>query len=81
MVPPHPSGAFRMGYLHVNVPGVLAGINRLLADVGANVIGQSLSTRGERGTSVTDTHMAPSDAMLATLRQSPQTVWLRTWRA
>ncbi len=81
VVPPQPSGACRMGYLHVNVPGVLAGINRLLADAGANVIGQSLSTRGERGYVLTDTDMAPSDAMLATLRQSPQTVWLRTWRA
>ena len=76
-----PSGAFRMGYLHANVPGVLAGINRLLADAGANVIGQSLSTRGERGYVLTDTDVAPSDATLATLRQSPQTVWLRTWRA
>ena len=80
VVPPRPSGAFRMGYLHANVPGVLAGINQLLADAGANVIGQSLSTRGERGYVVTDTDMAPSDAALAALRQSPQTVWLRTWR-
>jgi D-3-phosphoglycerate dehydrogenase / 2-oxoglutarate reductase len=78
---PHPLGAFRMGYLHANVPGVLAGINQLLADAGANVIGQSLSTRGERGYVVTDTDAAPSDAGLAALRQSPQTVWLRTWRA
>jgi len=81
VVPPHPSGAFRMGYLHANVPGVLAGINRLLADAGANVIGQTLSTRGEHGYVLTDTDVAPSDATLATLRQSPQTVWLRTWRA
>jgi D-3-phosphoglycerate dehydrogenase len=78
---PQPPGAFRMGYLHANVPGVLAGINQLLADAGANVIGQSLSTRGERGYVVTDTDVAPSDAALATLRQSPQTVWLRTWQA
>ena len=69
-----------MGYLHNNVPGVLAGVNQLLADAGANVVGQSLSTRGERGYVVTDTDAAPSDAALATLRQSPQTVWLRSWR-
>ena len=79
--PPQQAGAFRMGYLHTNVPGVLAGINQLLADAGANVLGQSLSTRGERGYVVTDTDVAPSDAALAALRQSPQTVWLRTWRA
>jgi D-3-phosphoglycerate dehydrogenase len=79
--PPSLPSAFRMGYLHVNVPGVLAGINQLLADAGANVLGQSLSTRGERGYVVTDTDAAPSDAALANLRQSPHTVWLRTWRS
>ena len=79
--PPQQAGAFRMGYLHNNVPGVLAGINQLLADAGANVLGQSLSTRGERGYVVTDTDVAPSDAVLGALRQSPQTVWLRSWRA
>jgi D-3-phosphoglycerate dehydrogenase len=79
--PQQRAGAFRMGYLHNNVPGVLAGINQLLADAGANVLGQSLSTRGERGYVVTDTDVAPSDAVLAALRQSPQTVWLRSWRA
>jgi len=75
-----PPAAFRMGYLHDNVPGVLASINQLFADAGANVVCQSLSTRGERGYVVTDTDVAPSDAALATLRQSPQTVWLRSWR-
>ena len=45
VVPPQPAGAFRMGYLHTSRPGVLAGINRLLADTGVNVVGQSMSTR------------------------------------
>ena len=80
VAPPHPAGAFRTGYLHNNVPGVLAAVNQVFADAGANVVGQSLSTRGERGYVVTDTDVAPSDAALATLRQSPQTVWLRSWR-
>ena len=70
-----------MGYLHDNVPGVLAGINQVLADAGVNVVGQSLSTRGERGYVLTDTEVAPGDAALAALRQSPQTVWLRSFRA
>ena len=39
------------------------------------------TTRGERGYVVTDTDVAPSDAALASLRQSPETVWLRSWRA
>jgi D-3-phosphoglycerate dehydrogenase / 2-oxoglutarate reductase len=80
VVPPQPQGAFRMGYLHANAPGVLAGINRLVADAGANLVGQSLSTAGEHGYVITDTDIALSDATLSVLRQSPQTVWLRSWR-
>ena len=34
---------------------MLAGINQLLLDAGVNVVGQALSTRGERGYVVTDT--------------------------
>ena len=76
-----PPGAFRTGYFKRHVPGVLACINHLLADAVANVIGQSLSTRGEGGYVVTDTDVAPGDAAPAELRWSPQTVWLRSWRA
>jgi D-3-phosphoglycerate dehydrogenase len=76
--PPTP-GAFRMGYLHTNTPGVLAGINKVLLDSGVNVVGQALSTRGERGYVVTDTDDAIPDEALADLRRSPHTVWLRTW--
>ncbi len=80
VAPPQPSGAFRMGYLHINVPGVLAGVHRMLADTGVNVVGQSLSTRGEQGYVVTDTDAVLPDAALADLLRSPQTVWLRSWR-
>jgi D-3-phosphoglycerate dehydrogenase len=76
--PPHP-GAFRLGYLHTNVPGVLAGINRLLAESGANVIGQSLSTRAELGYVLIDTDVALNETTLSALRGSPHTVWLRSW--
>jgi D-3-phosphoglycerate dehydrogenase len=71
----------RVGYLHVNVPGVLAAVNRLLADHGANVEGQYLATRGEQGYVVTDVAEALPDAALADLQGSPHTIWLRTWRA
>ena len=76
---PQPTGAFRMGYLHASVPGVLAGINQVLADTGVNVVGQSLSTRGEQGYVVTDTDAVLPDATLAGLLRSPHTVWLRSW--
>lgn len=78
-VAPQNHGVFRMGYLHRSEPGVLAGINRLLADAGANVIGQALSTRGEHGYVVVDTDVVLPEEMLAELRRAPQTVWLRTW--
>ena len=71
--------AFRMGYLHTNTPGVLAGINQVLLDCGANVVSQALSTRGERGYVLTDTESAIPEDALAELRRSPHTVWLRTW--
>ena len=79
VLPVRPAAAFRTAYLHTNVPGVLASTNRVLADAGANVLGQSLSTRGELGYVVTDTDVALPEATLATLRQSPEAVWLRTW--
>jgi D-3-phosphoglycerate dehydrogenase len=76
---PQPAGAFRMGYLHANVRGVLAGINQMLADAGANVVGQSLSTRGELGYVLTDTDVVLTETVMSVLRQSPETVWLRSW--
>ena len=71
--------ASRLGYLHTNTPGVLAGINQLLLDAGVNVVSQALSTRGERGYVLTDTESAIPEDALAELRRSPHTVWLRTW--
>lgn len=81
VVPPPPQGAFRTAYLHQNVPGVLASVNRTLADAGVNIVGQSLSTRGEHGYVVTDINVAPPEATLAALRESPEAVRLRTWPA
>jgi D-3-phosphoglycerate dehydrogenase len=71
----------RIGYLHVNVPGVLAGVNGVLADAGANITGQFLSTRGEQGYVVTDTFDPLPQDSLAKLAESPHTIWLRTWDA
>ncbi len=80
VAPPQPAGAFRMGYLHANVRGVLAGINQLLADSGVNVVGQSLSTHGDQGYVLTDTDSVLTDATLADLLRSPETIWLRSWQ-
>ncbi|MEO8828353.1 phosphoglycerate dehydrogenase [Lapillicoccus sp.] len=79
VLPATTPGGFRMAYLHANVPGVLAAINLRLADAGVNIVGQSLSTRGELGYVVTDTDIALDEATLASLGRSPEAVWLRTW--
>jgi D-3-phosphoglycerate dehydrogenase len=71
----------RIGYLHVNVPGVLASVNGILADAGANITGQYLSTRAEHGYVVTDTLDPLPQDTLAKLAESPYTIWLRTWDA
>jgi D-3-phosphoglycerate dehydrogenase len=76
---PAAAGRFRMGYLHTNTPGVLAGINQLLLEAGVNVTSQALSTHGERGYVLTDTETPVPEQALAELRRSPHTVWLRTW--
>lgn len=71
----------RVGYLHVNVPGVLADVNRILAEAGDNITAQYLSTRGEQGYVVTDTLDPLPEAALAELARSDHTIWLRTWEA
>jgi D-3-phosphoglycerate dehydrogenase len=78
---PELESGFRVGYLHVNVPGVLADVNRVLAEQGDNVVGQYLSTRGEHGYVVTDAVDPVSDDALKRLIDSPHTIWLRTWEA
>ncbi len=76
---PERQGGFRVGFLHVNVPGVLADVNRVLAEQGDNVVGQYLSTRGEQGYVVTDAAEPLSPVALKHLQESPHTIWLRTW--
>ncbi len=71
----------RIGFLHVNVPGVLAALNQRLAEQGANVTAQYLATRGEQGYVVTDVAAALSPDAVEALAASEQTVWLRTWPA
>lgn len=51
---PQTVGDTRILHLHANVPGVLARVNAILAEGGANIDGQQLSTKGEYGYAVTD---------------------------
>jgi D-3-phosphoglycerate dehydrogenase len=74
-------GGHRLGLLHHNVPGVLASINRVLADAGDNVTAQYLSTRGDLGYVVTDTNDPLPEEALGKLAQAEHTRWLRTYNA
>ena len=78
---PAGSGTHRLVHLHRNVPGVLAAVNRVLADHGVNVEGQLLRTRDEFGYVLTDISAEYSEAVLAELRAMDVTIRLRTLRA
>ncbi|HLJ99278.1 MAG TPA: ACT domain-containing protein, partial [Streptosporangiaceae bacterium] len=73
-------GTHRLVHIHRNVPGVLAAINRVLADHGVNVEGQLLRTREEWGYLLTDIGTEYSEEVLAELRAMPFTVRLRALR-
>lgn len=77
---PNPPGVFRTAYLHTSTPGVLADINRLLADAGVNIVGQALSTGGDLGYVLTDTDQVLPEDVLSALRRAAQNVWLRSFR-
>jgi D-3-phosphoglycerate dehydrogenase len=67
----------RLAHLHRNTPGVLATVNRILAEHNVNIEGQLLNTRGEFGYVVTDVPGALDDGVLAALQAMPETIHLR----
>jgi len=71
------TGVHRLAHLHQNTPGVLAGINRTLAENGVNIEAQLLSTRGELGYVVTDIGAELAPEALEVLQTMPQTIRLR----
>jgi D-3-phosphoglycerate dehydrogenase len=75
---PVAAGTHRLVHLHHNVPGVLASIDRVLAEHGVNVEGQLLRTRDEYGYVLTDIVPRYSEDVLAELRAMPVTIRLRT---
>jgi len=75
---PSVPGTHRLVHLHKNVPGVLASINRVLAEHGVNVEGQLLRTRDELGYVLTDIGTEYSEEVLAELRAMDVTIRLRT---
>lgn len=70
--------ARRILHLHHNVPGVLARMNQLLADIDVNIDRQNLATRGELGYVVTDISGEDLDSLTDKLATLPETIRLRT---
>ncbi|HEY1622190.1 MAG TPA: phosphoglycerate dehydrogenase [Streptosporangiaceae bacterium] len=78
---PATGGTHRLVHIHQNVPGVLASINRVLADHGVNVEGQLLKTKDDYGYVLTDIGSEYSEEVLAELGAMPVTIRLRTLRS
>lgn len=70
-------GTHRLAHLHRNTPGVLAAINRILADHDVNVEGQLLTTRGDIGYVVTDVGTTYIPGVLSALQGMTETIRLR----
>ncbi|HWJ82176.1 MAG TPA: phosphoglycerate dehydrogenase [Nocardioides sp.] len=79
VLPPPLVPGLRLGFLHHNVPGVLADLNAAFAAAGDNVIDQHLSTKDQLGYVVTDASEPLSDQAIEHLRSSEHCVWARTW--
>lgn len=73
----HAPGEHRLTYFHTNTPGVLAKVNNILAEHGANIDGQLLGTRGDIGYVVTDVSLAYPPAVVSSIAALPETVRLR----
>ena len=71
---PGQSTGCRISHLHHNRPGVLARVNGILAELGANIDGQTLATRGDVGYVVLDLNVGASDEVLRALRALPETI-------
>ena len=71
------TGSHRIAHLHHNTPGVLAGINKTLAEHDVNIEGQLLATRGDLGYVVTDVAADLGPDVCAVLETMPQTIRLR----
>jgi D-3-phosphoglycerate dehydrogenase len=75
---PTAAGHSRLVHLHQNVPGVLAAVNRVLADHHVNVESQMLGTRDEIGYAITDIATEFPPEVLAQLEAMDVTISLRT---
>jgi len=74
---PQQPGTHRLVHIHRNTPGVLATVNRILAEHSVNIEGQVLGTRGEVGFLLTDIGTRYAEDVVDQLRAMEQTIRLR----
>ncbi len=70
-------GTHRLLHIHRNQPGVLAGINAVLAHHGLNILAQSLKTREELGYVITDVDRTYDGGVVDALRDLPGSLKVR----
>ncbi len=71
---PRQTKAHRFLHIHKNVPGVMAKINKVLAEYNLNIIGQYLSTDSSVGYVITDLDKEYNTAVLEELRKIDGTI-------
>jgi D-3-phosphoglycerate dehydrogenase len=69
--------AHRLIHIHNNVPGILAKINKILADHGINIVGQYLKTNESIGYVITDINKEYNKEVIKELRSIDQTIKFR----
>ena len=72
------AGAHRLLHIHRNQPGVLAELNRAVAEAGLNILGQHLKTDERTGYVIVDVDRGYDPAALQTLRGVAGTLRFRT---
>lgn len=74
---PAKSARYRIAWVHSNMPGALAKVNRIFAESGANIDAQQLATQGQVGYSVTDISSNIPQEAVAELAEAEETIRLR----
>lgn len=77
LVLPTLENAHRLIHIHENVPGILAQINKVLADHNINIVGQYLKTNEQIGYVITDIDKAYNKDVIKELRGIAHTIKFR----
>lgn len=74
---PELRGAHRLVHVHENVPGILARINRVLADRDINITGQYLKTNERIGYVITDVARDYDPGVVSEMEEIPRTLRMK----